>query len=415
MNRILFAVAITVLMLVDTVAEAVTYSFTNIADTTMVSPVGGTFTAFSDPTISGDTVAFLGRYGFQSGIFTSNGGALATIAKSGDLGPAGSFVGFGSPSISDTTDLVAFQGFFGDLLQTKGIFVGDGGPLTTIALSGDTTSIGNLTIPGAPTISNSDVAFIGSSITGSNSIRALFVGSGGSLSTVVKNGDSGPSGPIRFGSAQPVIADGKIVFEANVEADDDLRGLYLAGNVPLTLLLETGDPAPTGSFTTFRSPDISGDTISFIGGVEGGVGGVFTVTEYGVLSTVLNTGDATPIGTFGGAYATAISSDAVAFLGLFGDDVVGGEAIFIKANGELSTVIATGQMLFGSPVSLLYSSWDETSFGFDPQGTGKIVFHYELEDGREGIAIAAPVPEPSLFLLACLAIPIIAVGRRVRR
>jgi hypothetical protein len=58
----------------------------------------------------------------------------------------------------------------------------------------------------------------------------------------------------------------------------------------------------------------------------------------------------------------------------------------------LETIIKTGDSLFGS---------NATTLNFlSPDGAddGNIVFHYELADGRSGIAIAA-VPEARAWLL----------------
>jgi len=76
-----------------------------------------TFFQFGNyPAISGGRVAFEADFtigGSQHGIFSGTGGALTTIAKTGDTAPSGTFTTFGSfgPSISDTT--VAFEANYG--------------------------------------------------------------------------------------------------------------------------------------------------------------------------------------------------------------------------------------------------------------------------------------------------------------
>ena len=86
------------------------------------------------------------------GVFTGSGGPLVTIAKSGDVEPGGGRLGEPSdPAISDGT--VAFS-------TGAGIYTGSGGPLTPIAKFGDTLPDGQLvTILSPPAISGKTVAF----------------------------------------------------------------------------------------------------------------------------------------------------------------------------------------------------------------------------------------------------------------
>jgi hypothetical protein len=112
--RLRFSLALACGSLIASGADATLYTFINIADNTTDAPTG----LFDDfgihPSISGSTVAFLGRYDSSNGaegIFTGSGGALTTIAKTGDMAPSGTFDdGFGDPSISGST--VAFKGDF---------------------------------------------------------------------------------------------------------------------------------------------------------------------------------------------------------------------------------------------------------------------------------------------------------------
>jgi hypothetical protein len=77
----------------------------------------------------------------------------------------------------------------------------------------------------------------------------------------------------------------------------------------------------------------------------------------------------------------------------------------------LNTVIHTGDSLFGSAVTFFGSSIRFGRFGFDPDGSGDVAFAYELMDGRFGIAMATPVPEPTSRALACLAFAVSTAAR----
>jgi hypothetical protein len=109
------------------------------------TPDGGTFFAFNDPTISGDTVAFSANYnnvtGSRQGIFTHIGGTTSTIAsyRFGGGGSAtpngGTFTDVGNPSISGNT--VAFRGSYAGGTGTFGIFASTNGVLNSVIREGD--------------------------------------------------------------------------------------------------------------------------------------------------------------------------------------------------------------------------------------------------------------------------------------
>ncbi len=115
--------------------------FTRIVGAGDAAPPSGTFSSIdANYALSGATVAFRGVYGSQEGIFAGAGGPLTTIAKTGDLTPSGeTFTGVLDPAISGST--VAFLGTF---TGGSGIFIGDGGVLSAVAKTGDATPDGNL-------------------------------------------------------------------------------------------------------------------------------------------------------------------------------------------------------------------------------------------------------------------------------
>jgi hypothetical protein len=373
--------------------KAVSYSFTNIVDTTIVGPTGSTFTKLDQPTISGDMVAFVGTYNSGHGIFRGNGGSLTTIVKKGESGPAGSFGFVAAPSISG--DNVAFYGGMSDSLQTSGIFVGSGGQLITIALARDSAPIGEFFSFDNPSSSGGNVAFFASfGADASHQSSGIFVGSGGSLTTISKSGDPAPLGT--FSNFQdPAIRGDTVAFVGHYVGS----GVFVGNGGPLTIIAKSDDPAPFGTFINFSWPSISGNNVAFIGsGVSSE--GVFMASIGDPVEAIITLGDPAPVGVFNGFRDTTIGGNTVAFLGVFGETPGAYESagIFTSADGLMTTVIKTGDPLFGSTVEL-FSDSSAPAVVLDPSGTGSIAFRYLLADGRWGVGLARPVPEPSMTIL----------------
>lgn len=86
---------------------------------------------------------------------------------------------------------------------------------------------------------------------------------------------------------------------------------------------------------------------------------------------------------------------------------VGG--IYTGTNPLTDFVIRVGDPLFGSTL---------TGYSFGSDGLndlGQVAFYYELANGRKGIAMATPVPEPGTVGLAGLALAALAVVARRRQ
>jgi hypothetical protein len=354
-------------------AGASVYTFNLVADTTTAAP-NGSFTSFSLPAISGDTVAFRGFYSGGQGVFTGSGGPLTTIAKTGDAAPAGAFTGFTNPTISGNT--VAFIGSYSG---ARAIFADNGGARITIVKTGDAAPFGTFSNFGNSSVSGNTVAFSG--FYGSTG-RGIFTGNGGPITTVGSSTNVGE--PALSGSTAAYWA-----FFGN-------EGIFTGSGGPQTRIVGSGDPAPLGNFVSFNSAvSISGSTVAFQGNFSGGRG-IFTGNG-GALQAIAKTGDAAPVGTFNNFDAPAISGSIAAFKGYYNNGVSGGLGIFIGSGGQLDTVIKTGDSLFGSTVSSLFFD----RFGLDADGSGDLAFFYQLANGNSGIAIASPaaIPEASSFVI----------------
>jgi hypothetical protein len=407
-GRLLSALLAMAVLVEAGVAEAATYSFTNIADTNTVAPNGGTFTRFTDPVISGNTAAFVGSYGTSHGIFTGSGGALTTIIKQGDSGPFGPFRSASAPSIGDGA--VAFRAGFGDVLQSSGIFVGSGGPLTAIALSGDPGPSGTFRAFENPSISGNGVAFLAAYGKVSSNLSGIFLGNGGSLTTIVTNGDLSDTGPVYLYSlTDPILHGGSVAFLGLDQ--DTFRAIYTATGGSIAMAADTGGPAPVGHFAFVGDPTISDGGVAFIGADDAG-SGIFK-SNGGSITAIVRAGEPAPSGSYDAFWQSAIGGDTIAFLATYGGSDEQG--IFLDDGGLLTTLIKTGDPLFGSTLDHFSIFGGTPQFAFDANGSGSVAFLYSLSDGRGGVALARPVAEPSTFGLAGLCAAFTLMSARFRR
>ena len=330
--------------------HAAAVSYTNIVDTTTTAPGHGSFTNFSDPAISGTTVAFHGTYSGGKGIYTGSVGTTGAV-KVVDIGNAapgrGAFTGFGAPSVGGSN--LVFVGLYsgGEGIYTGS--VGATGAAKVVDASDTAPGHGAFTTFGNPSMSGSNVAFHG----------------GYSLSD---------------------------------------RGIYTgtAGTMGATKIADETDAAPGhGNFTGFGDTSVSGGTVAFAGSFSGGQG-IYT-GSVGVMgfAEVVETGDTAPgHGVFTGFGEFSVSGSNVAFIGLYSD----GGGIFLAsggAGGNLSAVLNRGDTLFGSTVTQV----EMGGFAYDGDA---IAFRYTLANGRSGIGVAT-VPEPgtAAAALALAALPML--------
>jgi MYXO-CTERM domain-containing protein len=362
-------------------AEAKTYAFKKIADTTEG------FANFIDgPTginASGDVVFRASRNG-QSGIFKGNGSGVVTVADA-----AGAFKGFGfAPSINDSGAVAFVAG-----LDTggSGIYVenGGGGPVNQIASSGTYFEASFNSIISIN--SSGTVAFYGSQ----GGVSGIFSGAGGTLTTIANR-----NGPFSSFVEGPSINDaGVVVFSAFDLANR--QGVYTgSGGTITTITAATSDDAPLLSFAR-PSINASGKVV-FRAARYADVHGIYTATA----GT-----PAAPVAEKSGSYdsfsvfsAPAINSAGdVAFLATLDSGRTG---IFTGPDPITDVVVRTGMPLFGSTIQSLL-------FFRGLNDNGDIAFGYNLSDGRAGVAVAV-VPEPAGGLAALAMLALIGVRRRRR-
>jgi hypothetical protein len=125
------------------------------------------------------------------------------------------------------------------------------------------------------------------------------------------------------------------------------------------------------------------------------------MNDAGVLRTIAEPGVQTHFGSLFRFFESEIGGDTVAFLASYGDysnDMLK-YGIFVSVDGVLTHLISEGDSLFGSTIESFYLGQYQPSFKLDPNGTGNLAIGYHLSDGRRGIALATPVPEPTTFAL----------------
>ena len=325
-------------------SSAGTITFTRIAETT-----GGFSRLGLAPAInSSGQVAFYARIDSGGeGIFVGSGGPLTTIVEPGAL----FWFPSGNPLISiNNSGSVAFPAFLSS--GVAGVYTGSGGPISTVA---DTLG-GFIPNPSASINSGGRVAF---STDGAN--LGVFVGrAGGPITTIAD-----ASGPLAMFGYPAMNDSGRVVFAANLDSGE-LAVLAGDGGV-LTTIAHT-----TGPFWMFgRTAINAGGKVAFWAAIDSGGQGLF-LWDGSLVCTLVDTS-----GPFTGIYGPALNAgNGLAFTAWLAG---GGHGIFTGPDPSADMVIRTGDLLFGSPVTGLRSDYQSLN------ERGQIAFWASFADGREGI------------------------------
>ena len=202
---------------------AAPYTFIKVADNS------GPFTSSFINTISSSgTVVFYAGTPTGFGVFTGSGGPVTTIADTS--GPFSGFVGF--PTIN-ADGRVAFHATLDS--GGTGIFTGNGGPITTIAdQSGPFSGFAPDGTHVSPAINAAGAVAFRASLVGGG--EGIFVGSGGPATTIATS-----SGPFaNFGSLPDLNAAGRAVFEATLDAGG--RGIFTGSGGPTATIADSSGP-----------------------------------------------------------------------------------------------------------------------------------------------------------------------------
>jgi hypothetical protein len=260
---------------------------TQIAREGQAAPDGnGTFsTIFFDPALnaSGEAAFYASLTGAtpgtDTGIFGGTGGAVTQIARAGQAAPDGNgtFSGFNNDLALNDSGQAAFvasvagiQGNFG------GIFRGTGGALTQIVRDGQAAPDGNgvfsfLVVPSLG--ASGEVAF-SANLTGTSGGESddegIFLGTGGAVTQIVRDGQAAPDGNGTFTSlsfSSPALgASGEAAFSALLTGTsggtNDDRGIFLANGIDTLQLARKGDTLAGSTITGLfinASTGVNGD------------------------------------------------------------------------------------------------------------------------------------------------------------
>lgn len=413
--RLLMALAIG--LAITRQSFALDYAFTRIVDNTDSAPYGayelfGTrLNAGLAPAVSNGVVLFGASYstmpGFDTtgGIFTSSQGTIKTIVQDHDPVPGTPGLMFdwvGDPTISQGT--VAFSGQY--LFFNRSSFTSNGSVSAPVADPSDPPSLGTSSFMGPPAISGQNVGFVAGRAPFSN--PGLFVKGPGSFTTISQVGNPAPNGSFDA-FLDYSLSNHDLAFRAYFDSSAR-QGIFVGNGGPVTKVVASGEPAPTGVFASFRQPGISDGQVAFWATYDNATQeGIFSEAG-GILTAVAKNGDVAPSGgTFTGFQTDgftgpSIIGDSIAFQALTSS----GTGIYLSTSNQLTTVLTTGQPLFGSTIQSLILG----TYALDT--TGALAFRYTLADGRFGVALAALVPEPSASWLALFAllVPLLACRRR---
>lgn len=299
-------------------------------------------------------------------ILTGNGGPLTIIDQDYyPPGPGGVYLPNRGASINDAGVVAYERGNNYDTYSTRGIYTSAG---TTIyeSISPNLNSSSFLP-PSYPetSINNSgQVAFVKNIIGGGTE---LATGNGGPLITIKTiTGGDGQVNPINPGALSD---SGTVAFSA-FDTSPSGFSIYMGSGGALTTIYSGGDVYE-------QQPDINNaGTVAFSHGqphvVTGNGGPLTTVPDSSLYLSVDPS-----INNLG----------QVAYLGVDASLVVG-----IYLGASLNPLVKKGDSLDGSTIQYFVG-------GPSLNDHGQIAFSVLFEDGREGIWVANPVPEPSSMTL----------------
>ena len=421
------------------------------------APVGSAFTFFSDPILNGSgVVSFLGLTDGPDAIYKTSGSGLVTVVSTLQTlpGSTGNFANFSINFALNETGTVAFSGSTNAGTAT-GVYTGSGGALTTIAVSGQAVpGLGGNIFSFASNLALNDsgsVAFTATTITTTTAGTGEYFGSGGTLTALATTLQTAPGTGALFGfpSVSPVLNNtggaafveqnatasgvyttfgstlttvattlqvapeiggnfasfsssiaindsGAVAFFANngINFSTSSRGIFARVGGVLSAIASTARVAPglSGNFRRFTDPALSNSGIVvFRGETAVGAQGIYTGTG-GALQTIAITGQSAP--GIGGTFLNFDTSPAVNDLGtvaFFGTNSADASGIYLGDGQQLVTVAFTGQSLAGSTISSVNFSGGSDRGGSNQfNNNGQFAYSASLANGAATIQLFTP-------------------------
>jgi PEP-CTERM motif len=363
----------------------VPYTFVRIAN---AGPgTGSAFATLFPPSLNGtDTVSFgANLVGGGQAILTGNGTTTSTVAQTGtQTGTGATFTGFSATPVDPIFTTInpgsSQVAFFATTTAGAGVFRGTSGlPPTPIA----TTANGFTAFSSAPGINPAGTVSFGASATTG---QGVFRGDGTTTTQVAATGPT-PQG-IVTGFNFVTAINGLNVVSLAAQYSNGRQAIFAtSGGTPTEI---ASNDVGTG-LTAFAGPTAinASNRVAFVAArtiVAGGGKGVFTGTG-GALTTIATTGGAyNDIADF----VSMTTGGAVVFAANL---TAGGQGIFTGPDPVANRIIRTGDALDGSTVTTL------TFFPRAVNDLGRVTFLATLVNGRQGVYLAIPVPEPAGVLL----------------
>lgn len=361
-----------------------------IASPSTAAPGGGTYVAFNSVSLNGKKQILFDASvtpPSTSGLFLFSQGEITQLVAEGSIASTGESVSPSSGLINDAGDVVFVD-------SNAGLYLLAHNTSTIVRLAG----VGEAA-PGGGTFST----FVGFSLNKSGQVAfhvflaeggdGVYLASGGSISKIIKTGDSFPDGGTFSFATDPSINDsGKVAFgglSGDSLADSGVF-LYSAGTlqvvVPRITLLPDGTSLDAG--TSIAALNNAGQ-VAFTAFLSSGLGttgaGTFLFSN-GTVSEITATGHSSPDGDIFGI------GELSAFINNSGQVLVLSslmhhtDALYLFAGNQLSRVAGQGDTINKQPRFLFPSA-----VGMD--SAGEVLFGDSTFPGGSGVFLASSAGE----------------------
>lgn len=398
-------------------------------------------------------VAFLSRLTDSSNdsgdgfsIFRANsGGELTQIVRVGSDAPDGNgtfataTTGLNLNNDGQVVFRAALAGTRGGASDDLGVYLKDDlVGLVSVAREGTAVLDGDEILfgIGSAAINNSGQIVLVGRLAETNTDETLFLrDSAGNVAKLAQAGDVAPNGNgfLSEFDVPSLNNAGQVAVIASLtdtrEGENDSLGVFQLDKMGNVLqVARAGDLAPddNGRFRRFSryadqlsliSQNDRGEVVFYgllteTSGLANDSRGLFLYNQNGSLVKIVRGGDMAPDGNgqFIDFDDQAINSNGqIAFTSLLTGTIAGNDdnrGIYFYDSAGLTELVREGKTLLESEITDLGFISNGNNIGDSGSGLnnhGQVAFKFTLADGREGIAIATPVPEPSALLLGLVA------------